>query len=446
MTIKGSILRYLFKNTNIRNIIIDEYPCEANCGDSSWVYGCVSDNMNPLDAYRYYGSVEPLRDAIDRISDAAAGLPLAITLRGDSENIITNHEILSKLEIPGDEVKKTNLLKELVMSSLLTNEAWPVLRGRVDAPPVVISYVRSYDVANDGSFDIDGYPKVLRTDSPRDKRQYFKENVRGKIRYIDKMRMNEICPIIGVVELAEQFRGLSQLTSLKEELEQIRGGNIHNSSFLKRGMSPSKGFQADAKAIKDAGKTYPTKDQLDAFSESLTQGFAGAGKSGGNMTFPFPVDVHDFAVNNKDADYLGLISAAETRIYNQYGIPLALISEKAMTLDNYTTALVAFYDNAVIDGSEMVFSGLANCLRDRYGEDESLRLTFNPHGVKALQTRQADRMEKLRKSQSVSTDEIRKTAGYGKAEGGKAILVNGGLVPLTDAQDPTRFPEPGDEK
>lgn len=438
MTIKQSLANFFFKDA-IRDIILDQ-ACGTECGSSGWAYGYSGyKNVYAFDAYSYYASVEPLRDSVDRISDAAAGLPLAVTFKGDSE-IIMEHEILNRLENPGDEVKKTNLLKELVMSSLLTNEAWPILRGNVDRPPVGISYTRPYNVTNDGGFDNDGYPRVLRTDSPRDTRQYFKENTQGRIRYIDKMRLNELCPIIGTVELSEQFRGLSQLTSIKEELEQIRGGNIHNSSFLKKGMSTSKIIQVDAKAVKDSGKSFPSTEQLDDFSKSMSEGFQGSGKAGGVLTSPIPIKVDDTSVNNKDADYLGLIAAAEQRIYNQYGIPLALISEKAMTLDNYTTALVAFYDNAVIEGSAMVFSGLARCLAPRYKESDNFKITFNPHQVKALQTRQADRMKSLRDSQSLSTDEIRKTAGYDSIEGGESVLVNGSFIPLADIQDPVRFP------
>lgn len=441
---KEFLAKYFLKST-IRDIVFDQLSCECNGYSIANGYGGYH-NIAPLNAYQYYSSVEPLRDAIDKISDAAAELPLAIDLKSD-DKLLMDHPVLVKLDNPGDEVTKTNLLKELVISALLTNESWLILRGNTERPPAGISYVRPYDINVEGNIDVDGFPTVIRTNSPRDVRRYYKENVRGRVRYIDNqeggMGLNELCPIIGTVELADQFRGLSPLTSLKYELEQIRGGNVHNASFLKNGMSPSKGFQADAKDIKDSGKTYPTGDQLDSFSESLRTHFSGAGKAGSNITFPFPVKVHDFATTNKDADYLGLMETAETRIYNQYGIPLAMISEKAMTLDNYTSALIAFFDNAVIDGSAIVFKGIANCLKARYKED-SMKLTFNPHMVKALQTRHIERMKKMRETQAFSTDEIRETSGREPVDGGEKVLVQGSLTALEDLdslEEPTRFPK-----
>ena len=205
-------------------------------------------------------------------------------------------------------------------------------------------------------------------------------------------------------------------------------------------MFPSKIFQPDTIGMKESGRLYPTADQMTDFSKSLDKTAAGAGKAGTNLTFSIPMKITDTSVNNKDADYLGLISSAETRIYNQYGIPLALISEKAMTLDNYTTALVAFYDNAVIEGSINVFNGLARCLRDRYRESEDFKITFNPHEVKALQGRLVDRMVELRKSQVLSTDEIRKTAGYEPTPGGEKVLVDVRLVDLEE-EEAVRFPD-----
>lgn len=433
--LKQRIAMSYLKSVNIRDIRFDQDPnaCNTGCNSTSWVYGTLGYNISPLEAYQYYLSVEPLRDSVNRIADAASALPLAISM-GSDEELLMDHEVLKKIENPGDEVRKSMLLKELVMSNLLTNESWLIMRGNINNPPVGLSYVRPYNISVEGGYDVDGMPKTLRTDSPRDKRTYHKENVGGEIRYFDKMMMNELCPIIGVSELLEQFRGLSPLTSIREELEQIRGGNIHNSGFLKNGMRPSHTVQADATEIKNAGKSYPTKTQLDDFSESLQKGFQGAGNAGKVLTLPFPAKVDDISTTNKDADYLGLINSAETRIYNQYGIPLAIVSEKAMTLDNYTTALVAFYDNAVIENTSLIFSGISQCMRTRFGESDSFNLTFNPHQVKALQTRAADRMEKLRKGQALSTNEIRATAGYEPADGGDEVLVGANLISIGETE------------
>jgi hypothetical protein len=105
-----------------------------------------------------------------------------------------------------------------------------------------------------------------------------------------------------------------------------------------------------------------------------------------------------------------------------------------MTRSNYEAAQFVLYDRPVTNTFDHVFSGLAAAFNCRLPDSDKIKIVFNPHEVPALRTRQADRMETLRKSYSLSTNEIRATAGYSPLPDGDAVLGPANLLPIVSGQ------------
>lgn len=382
--------------------------------------------VSPSSAYKYYMQVYPVRDAVTKIADAVAGLPLGVATDDDVESIDKDNEYIQLLKHPGPEVSGDDLVTELTTSYLLTNELWLVLRGRISNKPVSLSYVRPYDVSITGISDSDdGAPSTIQTTSPRDRRMYYKHMIDGQLRYLDAKSptaaLNELCPHIGVVTLSDQFRGLSLLTSVRKELDQIIYGNVHNTSLMQHGFRKDLLF-----TVSD----YIDEEQTKLLSKSMRDR-SGPHNAGGAGVLPYGINgVHRISQSNKDADYTNLIREAKNRIAVLYDIPLPLISPDSMTKSNYEAAQVAFFDRPVTNTFSHVFSGISAAFNTRIAQGDEIKIVFNPHEVPALRARQAERMEILRKAYALTTNEIRATAGYAPEAEGDNILAPATLLPM----------------
>lgn len=424
------LFRFSKTVSNIQNQKNSSPPIyDINLTNTSQLYNLVygsdcSYSVTFLEAYKYFAKISPLRTAVGMIADAIADLPL-IT-ESTKQEMTTEHNLIKIINNPGIGIDRANLLKELTVSCLLTNESWLLFRGRINAEPININYIRPYNIDIYSNLDYDGYPYSIKTNSPKDKRTYYKHIIDGHIRYVDSERnpnvaLNELIPIIGITDIHDQFRGLSPLTSIKKELDHLWHGNVHNAALLKNGMRLS--------AILSP-KVEMTDQQYNQVEDSVGDLFTGSEKAGGVFISPVQLESVNLMMKNTDADYMNLIAKAEQRVYAAYEIPLPLVTPDTMTLSNYEAAQFAFYDQTVSDATTKLFPAIAKAFAIRSGE-ENLKLTFNPHGVKALQQRQAERMETLRKTYALGTKEIRETAGYGDPNTDDPIFAPATLVPLT---------------
>jgi HK97 family phage portal protein len=394
----------------------------------------------PIEAYRFYNKIHPVRKAVDKIAKTFAGLPIGLAIKGQ-DDIDTEHEIIKLIKKPGLEVDGNDLLRELVISMLLTEESWPIFRGNINKLPASISYVRPYNVCVVGEYDkADGFPNVLQTDSPRDCRFYYKTTINGQLRYFDdknaNQSMNEIIPIINTVNLIDQFRGLSRLGAIKKSLDQHWDGDVHNAALLKSGMRPS--------AILTP-KDIITDKQRELVKHAIGE-MQGPGAAGGIMVLPVQFERAQIMESNREADYINLIDRLENRMFSMYDIPLPLVNQKFMTLNNLQTAEIAFYTGPIDTMCKELFPGLLNAFMNRLtgnrmlaNQRDLMYITYNPNSIKALQPLQAERMKNLRDTYSMTTEEIRATAGYGDIPEGQFVLGPATYVKLPTANTPDDY-------
>lgn len=426
------ILKSLFKKS------AQPYSPEAFNDYVNW--GCYDNSdsfvsISPLQAYRYFQNTEILRSAISTITDAVLGLSLVL-YNEETEETIAAHEILDFLQ--KDKMKMMHFWQEIVISSLLTEESWFVFRGFVNKPPVDIVAIRPYNITV-WEYDInDGNPMVIEVQSPKEKRKYYKIEIDDQTRYIDSKNiaeaLNELVYISGIENINDQFRGMSPLSAIYNDLEHLQRGKTSNTSLLKKGFRPSVMMQIDYEHLSRASTTtnvMPTEAQKREFLDNVRQQFQGDSNTGKLFFSPFPLITEKLSQSNREADYIRLLDAAETAICRLYKIPLPLVKTQTMTYANYQTAIESLYNITVNGIVQPLFAGVMQAFKNRYDAEE-LSLIYKPHEIKVLQAIQAQRMEQLRKTQSLTTNEIRSTAGYEVIEDGDNVLVQGTLASLSE--------------
>ena len=155
----------------------------------------VAPNIPPNLAYQFYHKISPLQGTISKIHDAIGTLPLVLREEDNPEILIKESPILTLLKKPSPLTTKKKFLTQSAKSLMLTRELYIVARGPVNRPPLELVFV---DPSKIQIFeDINStWPVKINTNINGDRRDYFREDVRGRWRYFDKLRF-QINPHIG---------------------------------------------------------------------------------------------------------------------------------------------------------------------------------------------------------------------------------------------------------
>lgn len=397
------------------------YRCDVQWDDCADIY------LEPRRAYYYFEHVSPLQSTIKRIAQTVANLPLAIT-DADQGDLDPDHEIIGILTQDPYGFGRDNLLCEMGISYLLTDEAWLMLRGRVTAPPVSISYFRPYEVGYERLATNPYYPDIIRAQPAgvSTEMDFYAVKVEGVIRYFDepdpKAALNELVPVVGVKSKNRQFRGLSRLMSLQRALNQIISGDIYNAKLLKGGVKPW--------MVLSPKESLTELEQQDL--ERSLEAIQGVENVGGMFILPSSMDDISRPTTHRDLEYGNLIQEVKQRIADAYYMPLPLISPDNMTYSNYSTAQVAFFDGPINNLVANLFPPIVKALSRRMGLDDDLRMTYNEHYVPALQVRQAERLKMLHATETLTLNESRQIIGYPDVPQGDEIYMTANKIPVGD--------------
>lgn len=376
-------------------------------------------DVHPILAYRLYTKSDVLGGVVHRIANAIAGFTIGLTTDGHDFN--ADASVIEFLNGASEGYSKRRFFYEIAASYILTNEAWVVLRGRINQPPVARTWVYPFDVVDDMSSE-DGLPTAFRTVGDRDRRIYKRQVIGGKIRWIDSTMMNELVPILGAEAVDHPYRGQSQMAPLYYSINQNIEGKRHNTAVLKNGLRLTGALQPEA------GDRFDTKALADI--QAAIQALRGAGTAGATLVLPKRADKLDLALSNQEMDYIEMLREADAAVYNFYGIPLPLVSNDAATFSNFATAQTALYDTAIFPVFDDIADGLSAGLEPRYPDElGDAEITYNENTIRALKGRNIDRMTKARGTQAVSTNEVREMGGYPEVDGGDVILISSTLVP-----------------
>lgn len=425
---KVDVINTSIKHGDIAGNHVDFLFSSFGCGiGESWIA--------PSLAYKFYHKISPLQGTISKIADAIGTLPLVLRDENEPDVLIKESDILDILKTPSPLTTKKQFLTNSAISLMLTRSLYIVARGPVMRPPVELVFVHSYNIAivSDASSE---WPTKITTDIRGDSRDYFREMVKGRWRYFDKMRMNEIFPYIS--ERSEEdsssyFGAISPLTSIKDELLSYSASILGNTASIENSGRPS-------------GIISPKDDELgeeqyDELKKSLKEEMAGARNSGQIVIVPAAVEAAFPEWAPKDMDYETLQKNVKTNIWNLYSMPFPIVSENNQTFNNAEIGQIAFYDEAVNENWSNLSDALKWILMTRYDMTDLL-IDYNPLEVPALKRRAVSLMKEMAESQVLSVNEARNSGGFVDTPDGDSILVDSKKTTLTSVVEGPSFDTP----
>lgn len=377
------------------------------------------------EAYDLYESVAPLATVVDRIVDSARSVWPVIT---DGDETITTHPILDLLDNPGFGQTYEEFVRDYATSLLLTGNAYINVIGSPDRPPAAMQVVMPFNVSIDAGDD--GYAETYNVTLGRGGQVTYKRTVKnGRWRYLDE-NTRELLHQKGLTD-REGLYGASPLSSIRLELEQRRACGIHNLAFINNGARLS-GILNATSQLEDS--------QYQRLVSKLQSNHQGAENAGEIMVIAgTPIDFKELSTSPRDMDYANLIKESESVTAKRYNVPLPLISGENMTYSNMQTSELAFWNNAVLQLVNSIFSTWSRCLMPRYGMNGYF-LHADKSSIEPLKLSNVEAAKVMQATGVFTDNEIRNEMGYEAYPQGNSIYKPAQLIPVGQDTEDDKLP------
>ncbi len=373
---------------------------------------------------------------INMVAEAFASIEPVVKREGKIE---LDHPVLDLLRKPSPFFTQDLFLETIAKHYLITANAYIIALGNLNRPPLELQPINPNNV-NTREGD-QGFVKDFVVSGRSLAGSYKINKNRNRISYIGG-NLRELKQIRGFsIRDNALLQGRSLLASASAEVRQHILGNTHNVSILEKGGHVSLIFHFD----EDLGT-----DDFEETKMRVRAQYGGASKAGEiGVTAGGKLDIKEIGTTNKDMDFANLQSLAKQAVALQYKVPLPLITIEGATFNNFATAWLALYDNAVLPLADRVFSGLSDLLMPRYGDDPAVaQITYDMDTITALAGRRNEEL-KLRRDLNLETlNELRAAIGREPVLGGDEILAPATMVPIgtdlfTSDNDPVQSVDSG---
>ena len=375
-----------------------------------------------------YSTVMPFFNAIDIRARSFSEVRPMVSEVGDESEFITDHQVLKLLRKPNDAQSGAEFGYDISSLFDIHGNAFVIATGQVDKPPLELIPVPAFRVTMLSTSPELGWlnvPSQIRVNSDRfSSLLFFAESTQSGVRYYTKSRDKELLHIKGFNPWmnSNNFWGMSRANPLLKELEQYQEGNVNNLSLLLRGARPSMVWQ-------NARDTALTSEQRE-FLEEAAKKYSGS-KNAGGVPILDGIEAKGVATNNREMEFKELQRDMYNRIAVAYDIPLPLLSNDAASYNNYRTAQVALWDNAVIPQIQRIYGSLTDFLMPRYGDDPTeVQLTYNVASIEPLKQRQVEIIREQNEINVNTVNEIRHLLGNDPVAEGNVIYAPMTMSPL----------------
>ncbi|MCK5617716.1 phage portal protein [Candidatus Pacearchaeota archaeon] len=379
-------------------------------------------------ALRYYEQIAPVATGVDKVVDKFKALQLSIYDTA-TKQYEPNHPLVTFLKTPNASQSGTDFFKAFGTYYEVTGEVYLVATGNPNRPPLELIIVQPQFVSI--VMGRDGLPDkyVVSSGSNQTPTTFIRKEDSTGLRYFNGAD-REIWHVkdFNPNASSSNFHGASVLNAVYYEIEQHLYSSRHNLSLLQKGGRITGAMVAE---------NVLSPEAFDRLKREIDIVMRGADNAGAIPLFDGGAKFEEMGTSNRDMDFLKLKQDVSQSIFIRLKIPLALVVPSKQTLDNYATALLALYDDAVIPLSRKLYGELDLFIGERFKLKETEELSVDPVTIPALEPRRLDNLTKVNKLYLTSDNEQRGQLGREDRPGGDAIYKPANLVPVGEDADTT---------
>jgi len=379
---------------------------------------------NAIDLYE---KCAPFFMVVDKIVTSYSEIPFKLQNKKTKE-FIDDHPVLDLLKNPNPENVACEFKESLASMFLITGNVFMMATGNINKEPLEVYQLSPrYLTAMTQAKNIFGFmPSTWQYSSSNFENIIFTaDEVKTGIRYHngnDKelFHMKKFNP----KQNANSFFGMSKAYPLFMEMESYTTGNINNAALLKNGARPSMAW------VNNRGEEL-TDDQWDRMQQEAKK-YSGADNAGGTPILD-GMDVKELGQSNRDMQFKELQDTMLARIANVFGVPLPLLLDSTMTLNNLQAARLHLDKDAVIPLAKKINENLTRFLLHRYKGSENLEFALDLTEIESLKPEVLLNAKVMTETKAITVNEIRAELGYGHIDGGDVLSI--GADPSENDED-----------
>ena len=364
-------------------------------------------------AIKLYKECAPFFMVVDKIINSYAEIPLRIFDTKKNE-YLENHPVLDLLKKPNYDCTEFEFKETLAINFLVTGNSFLYANGNIKKPPLEVFNMNSlFFNANSIGIDvINQIPKSWQYNNNKPIIFDNKETINGlKFYNGDDQELYHIKKY-NPCQYITDFFGMSKAYPLFQEMESYIAGNNNNSSLLKNGARPSSAF------VNTSGEELSDK-QFERAQQQI-KNFQGSDNTGKPLILD-GLEYREMSQNNRDMQFKEMQDSMLSRIANVYGVPLALLLDSTMTLNNLQTARLHLDKDAVIPLSKRINEELTKFLLSRYPDSEYLEFAIDISSIESLKPEVLSNALLMKQIGVNTKNEIRSELGYMHLEGGDEL-------------------------
>lgn len=390
------------------------------CSFYEYLIGQNQTDLSKRLLFCYYQKASPVADAIDRIAKEFASIEPKIYDKKNAEFVDT--PFLQVLENPNLMMSKHQFLYNIAVNYSVSGDLF--VYGTGISKLQELNYIEPFYLTL-YSNSLNQLERIA-VNKEFYTQDYTMKEINGESFYIAKNQLGRFVRAYSPYYSYGNQWGLSRLSAVSFEIEQFIFSSIHNLALLNNTVKPSLIVSPDS----DMGITEDEYDRLQAQVESFLAGSTNAGK-----TLLMNQKMSTSVLNNKvDSDFQVLRKNVETAIYRRLDIPLALVTDSAMTFNNLEVANLMLYDNAVLPLAKLLYKQLQDIIF-YYGkiDSEQYEITYDPNDIEALALRKSQLIDQKRNTGAYTFNELRQMYGDERlASGGDDIYVQSTQIPVAE--------------
>lgn len=389
-------------------------------------------------AWRFYESISPVFDAVERKSKAMRTIKPAVF---DTQEKVFYHEqtegieatqILPFLKNPNRDKTWTEFLQASVPSYEVTGDIFIMVTATNElSRPLEFFYINPSDMDPIAGSDGTVETWVLISNQFNESFSYVTDPKNGISSYFTKDGSKELWQIktFNPRESNLDFFGLSPLNAIFAEIEQYKYSNIHNTALLKNGATPS--------AVLIIDKDFDLTDkQLERMKAQINDKVRGADNAGNVLIMEGGKEFKPFTMNNKDMDFLNLLKFIREQIYITKGIPLPMVSGASMTMNNFEESKYMLFDTDLLPFADIFYPEMSRLLMRRFDNSGRYVLLYDRAKIPALEVKRAAATKLKIDTDLLTVNEGRTEIGLKERDDGDVLLVNSTQIPLSAALVP----------
>lgn len=216
--------------------------------------------------------------------------------------------------------------------------------------------------------------------------------------------------------------GMSPIMPCAWSIDRHNAGSEWNYKMLKNGGKLS------GILMPKGGKSL-TREQFNHFRERM-EDFQGASNAGKLLVTGEELSYQETGMNVKDMDFLNGMDKSAIGVCITMGVPPDLLFGQS-TYENLETSNLHLAENTTIPLLDHFLSEMSGWLLERYGKN--LRFKIEEDKIPALMPKRDKKRQSLETSSFLTINEKREEMGRDPVDGGDAVLVDMGKVPLAYA-------------